>query len=138
MINLNNREEVIKALWEIGDELAQEMSFTKKEFSKDTNHGVWGPRIVEHMEQKHGDCSTVIKWTGEDEDEYIRFRFRFSSPCLGVHLSHEVFAEIQLSDYNPATKEFDAPFHFGEADIWKDGGIKLFQRLYDKWLEKLQ
>lgn len=129
-----DRNEVIKALQKIGANLAAEYGFDNVDATEDRQKGIWGEKFTEVLEKEYGPCSEEITWYGADrKEQHVQFRFRFGNPCLGILLPGEVFAELEISDYNYEEKKNDGDFHIEQGIFWKDDGATLLRMLIEKW-----
>lgn len=134
-----NRDEVIRTLQRIGANLAAEYGFENVDTREDREGGLWGEGMVRALEKKYGPCSEEINWYGEDRKEQrIQFRFRFENPCISIKIPGEVFAELEISDFNYEEKKHDGDFHIGQGMFWKDEGAALLRMLIDRWYEELK
>lgn len=89
-IKANNmdRTDFINKLQESAARLAHGLGCDNMDVSKG-DCGVWDkmyPRatMTEYLEEKYGDCSTELTFTNNDETIKVKFRFRFSSPCISL------------------------------------------------------
>lgn len=131
------RGKAIKALQEIGSDLAMEYGYTEMVIGEDRQKGIWGESLTKALEKEYGECTKDITWIKESCEksceEYIQYRFRFANPCLAIHKKGGAFAEIELSDFNSENKERNGNFKFSQGMIWKEEGIELFTILKERW-----
>lgn len=135
---MSGREELVRDVQEFAAKLSEEYDCPEVTVGKDRQKGVWGEGMTAILERKvGGDCATKIIFTGGDtkESKYgpkaerkVLFRFRFSWPCVSVHLGYgETFAEIQFGDGT------DGELRLSEFHAWGDGGLELLTHVVDEW-----
>lgn len=105
-----NREQSIKALKELGAEIAKELGYDTVIYEKRGAGPLWDSiNLMEKIEAQHGDCSSCVRFVRSDmpkNQEYgdeVTFEFRFSSPKLLIDkrkTPEGTLASIELSDWN--------------------------------------
>lgn len=122
---MKDRKAVIKTLQSVANALAERYGFSTMEVGEDRDKGIWGEKFTEYLEERHGECTEKIHWYKDEEskrDAYVEFRFRFASPLISVHIKGEqnveIMGNVEFSNYNYETKEYDTDFRISECMAW--------------------
>lgn len=105
-----NREQSIKALKELGAEIAKELGYDAVIYEKRGAGPVWDSiNLTEKLEAQYGDCSSCVRFVradmqnGQKYGDEVRFDFRFTNPRLLIDkrkTPEGTLASIELSDWN--------------------------------------
>lgn len=143
------RTELLKRLRKICEEIAEEKGFNKYgEYKSDC--GLWDCKewtgtdvtMTEILEKEHGKLVEYKFYNGDQSDDYVGVRFRFSNPCLHIAFRKEdnfkCMASLEFHDgvYEDGEYTHNGNYSLHECISWEPEGIDLFDMLRKKCREK--
>jgi len=141
---MKTRDELIKLMQLIANELASEFEFDEVNIGEDRQKGIWGEEFTYYLERTYGECTKDVTYKSSDKLGRVNFRFRFVTPCISIKTyddnHHEVFCEVEVD------KPFDCELKkHSEDDQWtitqstlfspEFGGLEYYNKIKSKLVE---
>lgn len=134
-----NKEEIEKVLKQMVLELSNEFNYKKAhEDKRKRKNKIYFSYFNINEDLYYVQYGTTDTTNKKRHGGSIEFRYR-TGPRIDVYLpDRKGFASLEFSNYNNKTEKFDGDYYYSESQIFKKDGIKLFNKLYERFYELLE
>lgn len=94
--------------------------------------------MAKFIQSKLGkDAIDEIRWDDAANGKQVEFRHRFGNPCVSLSYNRdkdrEVFAEMELSDYDAEASSHTDNYCISQFTVFSEQGLELAKELQELW-----